>query len=297
VVVLLGLLAAMAFALGTVLQQRGTLEGAPEETGARFLLGLLHRPVWLLGGAATVLGWVLQAVALHIGPLLAVQALVTCNLVIALPLGVWLTGQRTTPTVWAAAVGIVVGIVIFLSVGSPAPGSQAPEARAWWLAGAATVVLVTALVRLSRDRPPQVRAAALGAAAGLSYALQAAVTKELTDLLAGGLIAVLTSWEPWVLLAAGFLRLALGQSSLRTGALAPAMAASNAVMLFGGVVLGLTVFGETFGHGGGRIAVAVLGLGLTLAGVVVLARGAPAAAGGGPPSGVTGGGPAPRRAR
>ena len=57
------------------------------------------------------------------------------------------------------------------------------------------------------------------------------------------------SWELWALLAAGVVGLALGQSALRTGVLAPAMAATNAVTLLISVVLGTTVFGEKLQRG------------------------------------------------
>lgn len=283
---LLALLAATAFALGTVLQQRGTLQSEPGTGGVRFLAGLFRRPVWLLGGLATAVGWVLQAVALHWGSLLAVQALMTLSLVIALPFGAWLTDQRITGTVWLGAAALVVGIVLFLSVGAPESGTVPPAARDWWIAGLVTAGLIGLLARAGRSRAPAHRAAAFGAAAGLCYGLQAAVTKVLTDEVGNGLVAVLTGWELYLLLASAVVGLAIGQSALRTGALAAAMAASYAVTLLSSVALGLAVFGESFGHGGGRLAIAAAGLVLALAGVVLLAR-TPVPERGPAPAGVT----------
>ena len=43
--------------------------------------------MWLLGGAVTAVGAVLNALALHWGTLAGVQALTTLSLVIALPFG------------------------------------------------------------------------------------------------------------------------------------------------------------------------------------------------------------------
>jgi hypothetical protein len=83
----LALLAALAFGLGAVLQQKGTLESAAGQDDPRFLAQILRRPVWLAGGGCMVAGWVLQAVALDKGPLIVVQSLTALSLVIALPSG------------------------------------------------------------------------------------------------------------------------------------------------------------------------------------------------------------------
>ncbi|MBF6557769.1 MAG: hypothetical protein IVW52_16745 [Acidimicrobiales bacterium] len=46
----------------------------------------------------------------------------------------------------------------------------------------------------------------------------------------------------------------LQQSALKTGVLAPAMASSNAVTLFGSVAFGASDFGESFSSGGARLS-------------------------------------------
>jgi hypothetical protein len=90
----LALLAALAFAAGTVLQQRGALLTPAGAEDARFLVQILREPVWLGGAALQAVGWVLQAAALDRGSLVVVQSLTTLSLVMALPLGAWLTDQR-----------------------------------------------------------------------------------------------------------------------------------------------------------------------------------------------------------
>lgn len=270
--VVLALLAATAFAFGTVLQQKGTLQEEPDVGGARFLAHLFRRPVWLLGAASMALGWVLQAVALHLGSLVMVQTLMALSLVIALPFGVWLTGQRITGPVWLGAGALVAGIVLFLSVGAPQNGKESPPAAAWWTAGLVTLALIGALTVVGRSRSPAGRAVAYGMAGGLAFGLQAAVTKVFTDEVGNGVVAILTGWEVYVLVLSALAGLALGQSALRTGALAPAMATSNALTLLSSVVLGLTVFGETFPSGSGSRIAVVAGLALAALGIALLAR-------------------------
>jgi len=52
----LALLAAFSFALGTVLQQRGTLQTSAVEGDPRFLREIIRKPVWLLGGSLQIFG-------------------------------------------------------------------------------------------------------------------------------------------------------------------------------------------------------------------------------------------------
>src|SRR5437764_14804126 len=82
-----------------------------------------------------------------------------------------------------------------------------------------------------------------------------------------------------VAMAADRYSFVIQQSALRTDVLAPAMASSNAVTLFASVVFGLTVFGETLSDGHGRLAPAVIGLILALAGIGLLAGAKPPLAG------------------
>src|ERR1700734_1708996 len=120
--ILLALLAASAFAMGSVLQQKGTLETSAQEDDSRFLVEILRRPVWLAGGGLQASGWVLQAAALDRGSLLVVQSLTATSLVIALPLGAHFTDQQIGRRVIVGAAAVLVGIVVFLSVGSPDKG-------------------------------------------------------------------------------------------------------------------------------------------------------------------------------
>jgi drug/metabolite transporter (DMT)-like permease len=142
-------LAACAFALGTVLQQKGTLGTTSGSGDSHWLIQILHEPVWLAGVLLQASGWVLQAVALDKGPLMAVQAITTLSLVIALPFGAWLTGQHIDRMVVLGALAVVAGLVVFLSVGSPYGGTTHPSARTWWIACLVTGVLVLVMAGLA----------------------------------------------------------------------------------------------------------------------------------------------------
>lgn len=274
----LALLAAVAFGLGAVLQQKGTLESAAGEDDPRFLAQLLRRPVWLAGAGCMAAGWVLQAVALDQGSLIVVQSLTAMSLVIALPFGARITDQQITGRVWLGALAVVAGIVLFLSTGSPKRGASQPSAPVWWTAGVWTLGVVLVLAGLGRRRRGAARALLLGSAAGVGFALQASVTKVFVTIVGLGLLALLSSWTTYVLILSALAGFTLQQSALKTGVLAPALGSSNAVTLFASVIFGLTVFGETLARGDGRLVPAFLGLSAALAGIVLLAGARPPAA-------------------
>ncbi len=208
------------------------------------LAQILKRPVWLAGGALQVSGWVLQAAALDRGSLVVVQSLCAMSLVIALPVGARLTNQQIDRRVILGAVAMIAGIVLFLSVGQPQKGVAHPSAAAWWSACISAAVIVFLLARIGRRHDGALRALYFGAAAGVGFALQASVTKEFMSIFGGGLDAIVHSWTTYALVASAVVGFVLQQSALKTGVLAPAMASSNAVTLFGSVVFGVTIFEE-----------------------------------------------------
>jgi drug/metabolite transporter (DMT)-like permease len=267
----LALLAALAFALGTVLQQRGTLQTSAVEGDPRFLAEIIRKPVWLLGGSLQICGWVLQAAALDRGSLAVVQSLCALSLVFALPLGVRLTNQRVGRRSIIGACAVLFGIASFVAVGQPQGGTSQPEATAWWTSGLSIVALMLLFAWLANQRRGPMAAALFATSAGLGFAFQAAVTKVFMTQLGYGLGAILTSWTTYALILSALAGFALQQSALKTGFLAPAMAACNASTLAMSVLLGVTLFQETISKGQGRLSPALFGLALAILGVILLA--------------------------
>jgi drug/metabolite transporter (DMT)-like permease len=268
----LAIAAAVAFALGTVLQQKGTLTTEAGEGDPHFLLQILHRPVWLAGAVCQSTGWVLQATALDRSSLVVVQSITALSLVFALPLGIKLTHQHVGRRELSGAVLTLTGIIVFLSAGQPQGGSGHPDAAAWWAACLLIFGTVGALFLVGARFTGAAKALTLGAAAGLGYGLQAAVTKTFVTEVGGGVIAVLTTWSVYVLIVSAVTGFILQQSALKTGVLAPAMASSNSVTLFTSVILAITVYGETLSKGGGgHGGSSIFGLVLALGGIALLA--------------------------
>lgn len=268
---ILALLAAFSFALGSVLQQRGALETSHEQGDPRFLLEILRKPIWLLGDVLQILAWVLQAAALDRGSLVVVQSLYSLSLVFALPLGVRLTGQNVDRRTIVGACTTLVGIVAFLALGQPQGGTSQPGGRAWLAAGFIGLGVMLLMVRLARRRRDAAAAALFATAAGISLGFQAAITKVFVGEVGDGLGAILSSWTTYALLVPALTGFILQQSALKTGFLAPALAASHAATLGTSVLLGVTLFQESISHGLDHLPPALFALALAIFGVILLA--------------------------
>jgi len=78
-------------------------------------------------------------------------------------------------------------------------------------------------------------------------------------------------WTTYALIISALAGFALQQSALKTGYLAPAMAASNAATLVTSVLLGVILFQESISNGQSHLTPALIALGLAVIGVVLLA--------------------------
>jgi drug/metabolite transporter (DMT)-like permease len=270
--VVLALAAALLFALGTVLQQRVAAASAGAEAmRAGFLLRLARQPQWLAGIAADAAGFACQAAALGLGRIVVVQPLLATSVVFALPLGVWLAGQRTDRGEWLAALLVMAGPAVFLVVGDPHGGRDDATPAAWLISGAAIAAAAIALTVAAAGRPAARRAALLGSATGLLFGLSAALTKATVERLDGGVLDVLADWHVYALVVVGYASMTLSQASLQTGALAPAVATQMVLDPVVSLLLGVFAFGELLHETAVGAVGSLAALGVMLGGLVVLA--------------------------
>lgn len=270
--IVLALVAALFFAFGTVLQQRAGLEKPTTSEGAGLLVQMAKRPVWLAGIAADALGFVCQAVALAIGRLAVVQPLLVATVVFALPLGARFTGQRVRRVDVIAALVVVAALIAFLTIANPSGGSDDAPLGQWAVAIGACFALCVPLFVLGKYGSAPRRAAALGTATGILFALSAAFTKVVADQFEEGVFEIFVHWHLYALVVVGYASMTLNQLALNTGALAPAVATSLAFDPIASVILGVTLLNETLHTSALGIAGTVLALAAALGGMVVLAR-------------------------
>jgi drug/metabolite transporter (DMT)-like permease len=270
--IVLALVAALLFALGTVLQQRAGLEKPSEGGSSGLLLRMARRPVWLAGILADAFGFLAQAAALGIGRLAVVQPLLVSSVVFALPLGARLTGQRVRRIDVGAAVLVVGALIAFLTIANPSGGRDDAPVGQWLVAGGACVLVCVPLVLLGRRGPAPRRAASLGIATGVLFALSAALTKVVVDDLDDGILEMFVEWHLYALIVVGYASMTLNQLALNTGALAPAMATSMAFDPIASVVLGVTLLDESLNTSPLEAVGTAIALAAALVGMAILAR-------------------------
>ncbi|HEX5713991.1 MAG TPA: DMT family transporter [Solirubrobacterales bacterium] len=270
--IVLALVAALLFALGTVLQQRAGLEKPVEGASSGLLIQMAKRPVWLLGILADAFGFIAQAAALGIGRLAVVQPLLVASVVFALPLGARLTGQRIRRVDVGAAFLVVAALVAFLTIANPSGGRDDAPLDEWLVAIGACIAICVPLTLLGRSGPAPRRAACLGIATGVLFALSAALTKVVVDELDEGVFEIFLSWHLYALVAIGYASMTFNQLALNTGALAPAVATSMAFDPITSVVLGVTLLNESLHTTPFDLIGTVAALAAALVGMALLAR-------------------------
>jgi drug/metabolite transporter (DMT)-like permease len=274
-VVFFALAAGLCYALASVMQHHVAAEQAPElSLRPGLILALVKRPLWLAGIVLDIGAYVLEAAALSVGSIVVVQPLLVSGLLFALPLsaigGVGKPGRQE----WTAAVALTLGIAVFVTVGLPHGGSSTAPIWQWAIVFAVCGAIALGAIVLSRGAPAHVRALSLAFATGATYAVTAALTKTVVDLLGDhGVSGVLTAWETYALAVVSVAGLLLNQSAFQAGHLAaslPALAVTNPVL---SSIIGVTLFGETLGASGPiPIALTAGAVVVMIAGTVSLAR-------------------------
>jgi drug/metabolite transporter (DMT)-like permease len=267
----LALVAAFLFALAATLQQKGALK-LPTISLAdpMSLVRLAGQTMWLLGTVALLTGYLFQAAALDRGRLSIIQPLLVTTVVFALPLGYFLTKQHVGGRQVIGACVILFGLGLFVYFGDPAGGKDNASNLQW----AITIGLISALsaflLVFGRSGGLSMKAAVYGAVAGILFGLSSALTKPTLDFLHESVSTMLSHWECYALAIAGVLGFLLQQVSLGTGRLAPSVATVSVANPVVGILIGTLLLDERLSRPAWHVVVAVIGLGLALAGAVVI---------------------------
>ncbi|MEU9052523.1 DMT family transporter [Streptomyces sp. NPDC048384] len=272
--VLFAICAALSNAVATVLQRKAALT-VPSSKGFRagLILDLLRRPVWLAGILAVIAAAVCQALALATGPLTIVQPLFILELPLTLIVASLLMHRRLPGRGWLAVAVVVAGLGVALAAASPSGNRTHVELDRWIPALAVCMGLVAALALAALRRPEgRARAACLGAATAISYALTAALMKASIHILEEqGLGGFLSAWQTYAFAATGVCALFLLENAMQAGPLVasqPALTLGDALV---SLALGITLYEESI-RTGWWLLPQLFGVALIAAGVLALAR-------------------------
>ena len=220
-VYLFGLIAACLLGLGFVLQQHAA-ERAPvsDMLSFRLLWDLAKVPLWLGGIGCMVVGQILSAIALSKGDLSKVEPLLATNLLFAMALARRMSGERLGGSGWSGVLLLSGGVAAFILAGRPSGTDTEVGALRHWLVFGLVVGVALAAIAVARHLPFFEEPPLLAAAAGALYGLQDALTRTSSQLLAdGGIPALLTSWQPYTIVALAVTGLMLVQSAFEAGPL------------------------------------------------------------------------------
>ncbi|EFL30502.1 integral membrane protein [Streptomyces viridochromogenes DSM 40736] len=266
--------AAFSNAVATVLQRKAALT-VPRSQGFRagLMLDLLRRPVWLAGILAVIGAAVCQALALATGPLTVVQPLFVLELPLTLVVASLLMRRRLPGTGWLAVTVVVAGLAVALAAASPTGNRTHVELDRWIPALAVCAGAVAGLAVAALRRPEgRARAACLGAATAISYAVTAALMKTATHVLdEQGLVGFFTAWQTYGFALTGVCALFLLENAMQAGPLVasqPALTLGDATV---SLVLGITLYEEEI-RSGWWVLPELFGVVLIAAGVFALAR-------------------------
>ncbi|WP_370132058.1 DMT family transporter [Streptacidiphilus sp. EB103A] len=272
--VVFAVLAAVSNALGTVLQRRAALI-VPQSDGFQLQLmwDLLRTPIWFFGILGVVFAAVFQGLALVTGPLAVVQPIFVLELPFALLISGLVFRKPMVRRGWLSVACIVVGLGTALAAASPSGGELQPPAALWLLALVCCGGMMVLLAGAALKRPVgRARAACLGTAAAIGYALTAALMKSATDTLDhGGVGAFFTAWQTYAFAAVGVCALFLLENAMQAGPLVasqPALTLGDALI---SLSLGVTLYSESV-RAGWWLLPEIFGVGLVLLGVVGLSR-------------------------
>jgi drug/metabolite transporter (DMT)-like permease len=278
--ILLAVMASLCTATASVCQRIGARSSEPAGFDVRLVFRLARQPIWVLGVASMILGFVFQLTALHFGALALVQPILALELLFVF--GYMAVASRRRVNVkrrdWLAAAAMSAGIGLFLWLASPSGGRLHAPGALWMLAGLVTlgVVLAALAVAFGLNNRPEGsgsrRAAVLGAATGISWGFVAAVIKELSSHLGDGLGAVLSTWSPYVLVTVGAGTMLLASHALAAGPLAASQPGFTILDPLSASLLGVFLFGEHIRTGVMDLAGEALALGIIFAGAWTLSH-------------------------
>ncbi|HTZ92584.1 MAG TPA: DMT family transporter [Streptosporangiaceae bacterium] len=274
----LALLASVFTATSSVCQRLGARDTQPSGLDVWLIFRLARRPVWLLGIASMILGFIFQVAALHYGALALVQPILALELLFVFGYMAVLGSRTVRPRDWLAAAALSSGLGLFLFAADPSGGRQHAPTSLWLLAGLLTFGVVLTGLALAfglRRRVPRSssgRAAILGALTGISWGFVAAVIKEFSYHLGGGLAGIFSNWSVYVLIGAGAASLLLASHALAAGPLAASQPGFTILDPLAASLLGIFLFGEHFQTATEDLALEALALALLLAGVSALSH-------------------------
>jgi hypothetical protein len=270
-------------AAAAALEKREGMRSGLGHNGARLLVVLARRPLWLLAMALSALAWVAEAASLALAPVPVVATVRNAGRGLLVVGGRrWLEEHFSRLELAGVALASAGGALT--TVSSVHTGvTRRPLSNLTELAvGVSCLVGAGAVTwcgsRFARDDPARARASgvATGAAVGLLFAATGVFTKEIGDRFAvhgaSALRSVVASAGLWLMLAMAAWSQSLLQQAFRKANAATVSAANASVASLGLIGAGYALYGQVVPRGAGAVAL-VAGIVVSLTGTAMLLGG------------------------
>ena len=263
---LLLVLCALAYGVGIVAQSAAADRAVTPSGGSAggLLAGLVRDPVYLIGLAAQVAGFVLAFYARASLPLYLVQAGASAAVAVAAVIGAVVLGRRIRPLELGVIVAMAVGLGLLVASAETSVAEPMPVPVGFALLGLLGLVALSgfAVTRWSGTRGAAV---VLGLLSGTAFAVLAVAGRPIADL---PLWSLLLQPLAWLMVVAALAGQVLQAAALQRGTATAAIAPSYAMSTVLAAVVGLVALGDRIAPG--REPWVSAGLAVVVAGVVVL---------------------------
>jgi hypothetical protein len=275
IAVVTAVVAALVLGIASVADQRSTKRVKRRGTlSPRIFLDLVRQPLWVASIGGTLLGFALQVVALHFGPLALVEPLLICDLIFAVLIAAYLRNLWDSVLI-GGVIMAAAGVAAFLIIASPANGSAAVGFYVVLPLGAGLAAAIVGCIAIA-NRSGTLRPLALALACGISYGVAAFLVKLVVADVSGGLPALLADWPIYALAVVGPLGFLLNENAFQHGSMiAPVLAIITVCDPVISVALAALWLNEGLSNTPAGVVGEVIGLLLMVIGVTVVAYRAP----------------------
>jgi drug/metabolite transporter (DMT)-like permease len=268
---------AITFGASDVIEQRATHTVAKRPPlDLKLFADLAVNRLWLIGITVDIAASVMQAFALHFGPLALVQPILVLDLLFAVVITAALARRRPDRVIGAGVLCCTGGLALFLAVARP----QSPAVRVApaillplgvGIAGAIALCLVA-----WRVSPRKFLPLATAFACGAIFGVTAFLLKEITQTIGLGFNPPSQQWPLYAFIVAEPVGFLLNQNAFQESSLiAPVLAIRTVTDPLVAIGIGLVWLNEQIATSPAAIAAEVAGLIIMSVGVLALAYRSP----------------------